>query len=107
MAGIGDALSKFQTNYQDSSLGNINASDKDKLREAGVEFEAIFVKMMLDSMRKNENKKDRLIDGGMAEEIFEDMLYTEYSRKMAKVGNFGIAEAIVRQYERSTPSKTY
>jgi flagellar protein FlgJ len=53
---------------------------------------------MLNVMRKSVSKTG-LMDGGMAEEIFEDMLYDEYAQKMAETGSFGIADMIYRQLE--------
>jgi flagellar protein FlgJ len=92
-----EALSRFQS-MQGSTLPNVGpGSSKEHLHEAAVEFESLFVKMMLDTMRKNLHKEDRLVETGMGEDIFEDMLYTEYSRKIAKVGDFGIARAIEKQ----------
>jgi hypothetical protein len=40
------------------------------------EFEAIFIKQMLNSMRRTVEKAG-LLEGGLAEEFFEDMLYDE------------------------------
>ena len=104
---LGASLAKFQATSQDSVLPRVDATDKQKLKEAAGEFEAIFVKQMLDTMRKTLHKEDNLVEGGMAEDIFEDMLYTEYSRVMAKAGDFGIARAITSQYERNIPATPY
>ena len=71
-----------------------------KLREASQDFEAIFIKQMLDAMRRTV-PKGGLIDGGMAEEIFEDLLYEERSRIMAKTGSFGLADIIFNKYKDS------
>jgi flagellar protein FlgJ len=74
-----------------------------KLREASEGFEAIFIKQMLDAMRKN-LPKGGLLDGGMAEDIFEDMLYEERAKLIAKSGAFGIADMIYDQYkDREAP----
>jgi flagellar protein FlgJ len=67
-----------------------------KLYKVSQEFEAIFIKQMLNVMRKSVAKTG-LLDGGMAEEFFEDMLYDEYAEKMAESGSFGIADMIYRQ----------
>ena len=104
---LNSALSRYQANTQNSALPRVDASDKEKLKEAATEFEALLVKQMLDTMRQTLHKEDRLFDGGMAENIFEDMLYTEYSRLMTKSGDFGIARAIRAQYERFVPTDTY
>ncbi|MBA7562932.1 hypothetical protein ES708_04585 [subsurface metagenome] len=67
-----------------------------KLYKVSQEFEAIFIKQMLNVMRKSVAKTG-LLDGGMAEEFFEDMLYDEYAEKMAESGSFGISDMIYRQ----------
>ena len=50
-----------------------------ELYKACVDFESLFIKQMLDVMRKSV-KKEGLLDGGMSEEIFTDMLYDEYAK---------------------------
>jgi flagellar protein FlgJ len=74
------------------------ATEDSKLKDACRDFEAIFIKQMLDSMRKTVQKTG-LIDGGMAENIFEDFLYDEYSKVMAKTGSFGIQDLLYRQFK--------
>ena len=75
----------------------IKHSRNDKrLMDACYDFESIFIKLMLNSMKKN-IPKAKLIDGGFAEDIFDDMLYTEYSKIMARNGNFGLAKMIFNQ----------
>ncbi len=77
--------------------GNADPNIKDeKLYQACKDFEALFVKQMLDSMRKTVTKSG-LIKNGMAEDIFEDMLYDEYSRKMTNTAGFGVANLMYKQ----------
>ncbi|MDA3949598.1 MAG: rod-binding protein [Spirochaeta sp.] len=71
---------------------------EDQLRSVAEDFEAIFVKQMLESMRSTLNPEHRLVDTGMAGEMFEDMLYDEYAQTMSKSGGFGLADMIVNQY---------
>ena len=66
-----------------------------KLFQASGEFESIFVKMMLKEMKKTVDKNS-LIHGGYAEEIFEDMLYDEYSKKISQNQSLGLAETIYK-----------
>jgi flagellar protein FlgJ len=73
-----------------------------KLFDASVEFESIFVKMMLSQMKKSVEKSG-LIDGGHAEEIFDDMLYDEYAKKISKTESLGIAEEIYKSLSKSLP----
>ena len=75
---------------------NLESKSDDKLKNACADFEAIFIKQMLDSMRKTVEKTS-LLSGGMAEDIFEDMLYQNYAEKMSKVGNFGLKEILYKQ----------
>lgn len=86
---------RMRQNIENNPNLRLSTEDK-KLKEASEEFEAIFVQQMLSSMRKNVQKSG-LLDGGMAENIFEDMLYQEHAKIMAKTGSFGIAEAIYNQ----------
>jgi len=76
--------------------GQANIDKSSRLYKVSQEFEAIFIKQMLNVMRKSVSKTG-LMDGGMAEEIFEDMLYDEYAQKMAETGSFGIANMIYKQ----------
>lgn len=85
-----------------AALGRRSAgADQGKLRQVAQEFESLFLKQMLDSMRSTLNEENRLVDTGMAGEYFEDMLYEEYSKIMSKRGTFGIAEVIVDQLRDS------
>lgn len=70
--------------------------EETRLREVSREFEALFIKQMLDTMRKTIQKSE-LNDGGFAEEIYEDMLYDQYAQTMAKTKSFGIAEMLYNQ----------
>ena len=67
-----------------------------ELYKACIDFESLFIKQMLDVMRKSV-KKEGLLDGGMSEEIFTDMLYSEYASKMAETAQFGLASMIYDQ----------
>jgi flagellar protein FlgJ len=66
------------------------------LYKACLDFESLFIKQMLDVMRKSV-KKEGLLDGGMSEEVFTGMLYDEYAKKMAETAQFGLAQTIYDQ----------
>jgi flagellar protein FlgJ len=66
------------------------------LYKACVDFESLFLKQMLDVMRKSV-PKEGLLGGSLGQDIYEDMLYDEYAKKMAETAQFGIAEAIYTQ----------
>jgi Rod binding domain-containing protein len=84
--------------------GKTAVSEREKLKDACNDFEAIFIKQMLNAMRKTVHKTG-LMEGGMAEDIFEDMLHDEYSQVMAKSGGFGVADMLFRQFKDSVPEK--
>lgn len=81
---------------QSAMEGKTTVVRDEKLHNACVEFESIFIKQMLNAMKKNVEKSG-LIEGGMAEDIFDDMLYDEYALVMAKNSHFGLADMIYRQ----------
>ena len=80
-----------------SEAQRLDTAEQGRLKEASRQFEALFVKQMLDSMRGTVEKSG-LIDTGFAGEIYEDMLFEQYAAKMSKVGSFGIAEMIYNQF---------
>ena len=75
---------------------SIAGKDESRLKESCRDFEAIFIKQMLSSMRATVPRTG-MIDGGFAGEIYEDMLYDEYAAKMARTAGLGIAEMLYRQ----------
>jgi len=74
---------------------------KSALYEQCLEFEAIFVQMMLKEMRSTVHKGE-LMNGGHAEEIFEDMLYQERAKDMSKAAGFGLADSVYRELSRGS-----
>ncbi len=71
-----------------------------ELMDACREFETIFVKQMLDSMRKTVNKAE-IPDNNAGKEYFEDMLYDNYAKKMTETANLGIAKMMYQQLYKS------
>ena len=45
-------------------------------------------------------QKTKLIDTGFAGEMYEDMLYDEYAKSLAKNANFGFAEMAYKDLAR-------
>ncbi|MDI6780600.1 MAG: rod-binding protein [bacterium] len=75
------------------------ALQKKRLQEASYDLEAIFVNMLLKEMRKSIGKTE-MFHGGYAEEIWNDMLYDEYAKNIAKSNKFGMASMIYNQMEK-------
>ncbi|MFQ3620605.1 MAG: rod-binding protein [Spirochaetales bacterium] len=88
------------TNLNSASLGK----NKEKLKAACQDFEAIFIKMVLNSMQKTIDRSN-LIERNLGQEIFEDMLYTEYAKVMSRRGSIGIADLLYRQLAPYTADK--
>jgi flagellar protein FlgJ len=69
-----------------------------ELYKVSQDFEAIFIKQMLDAMRKTLNKEDDLLgNGGIGQDVYEDMLYDEYAKKMSQTAQFGLADSVYRE----------
>ncbi|WP_027727643.1 rod-binding protein [Treponema sp. C6A8] len=62
-----------------------------ELYEKSLELENYFVKQMLGAMRKTVHKTN---EGDFAQNMYEDMLYDEYSTAMTKSAGFGLADQI-------------
>ncbi len=99
-------MSSFMNSSVDSSVAagvrGTKSGEDAPLREATKDFESLFVKQMLNSMKKTINKSG-LLDGGMGQEIFEDMLYDEYAEKIAETANLGISEMMYQQLSTQRP----
>ena len=74
--------------------------ERKRLFDAAREFQAIFLNMMLKSMRASLNKKDDLLYGGNRQDIFEDMLYNEYSKSLSSSPGFDLADRIYEDLSR-------
>jgi flagellar protein FlgJ len=85
------------------NLGSKNREDLEKkqrkLKELSIEFESIFVHQMIKTMRATVGKS-HLYHGGMAEDIYQEMLDKEYAKSMAENKDFGIAEIVYNQLSR-------
>ena len=73
--------------------------EQKKLWDACVEMESLLVGRMMKEMRKSVEKTG-WINGGHAEEIFEDMLYDEYSLDISRNSNLGLAKMLYEDMKR-------
>jgi flagellar protein FlgJ len=89
---------------QVKGTGAASGGEDQRLKEVAEEFEALFIEQMVKSMRQTKNPENDMLHGGMAENYFEDMLYQEYSKIMAKRGNFGIADMLYNQFSSGQSS---
>ena len=83
-----------------AGLSNLRAKAKgdqtSAAKEVGRQFEAMFVQMMMKSIRQaNESIKSDLM-GSSAVDTFEEMYHNELSQVMANNDAFGISDWLVR-----------
>ncbi|BCR22179.1 rod-binding protein [Borrelia sp. HM] len=99
-------LQTLKTNNQINQMKNLKTKKSKETNQhkndhriytAALEFEAIFIEQMIKSMRNSLQKENNLINGGQTEEVFEDMLYLERSKQIAKSKSFGLADLIYNQ----------
>ncbi len=97
---------KFEAELQSAVTKNKVQTDPSKmdkthkkLWDTCVEAESLFVGKMIKEMKKTVPKNEWL-HGGQAEDIFEDMLYDEYSMNMAKNHDFGMAKLLYNEMSR-------
>ena len=105
---MGDSISKVnQINFlatkvsQDQNTSSLK--NNQDLRNVAEQFESIFVHQMLKQARQS-----RLAEGvfnSEAQDTFNNMLDVEYSQILSKKNNFGIAEALIKQFQPHFQSK--
>ena len=83
---------------------NKNNSDRD-LEEVAQEFESLFINEML--KRAHSAKLAKTILTSDAEDTYTSLLNQERSKILAQNHNFGIAEALVKQFSRSTRTSEF
>ena len=86
-------------NPASSVMKNVPIDKTDKLYELCEELESFLIKNLIKSMRSTV-QKSKLLDTGFAGEIYEDMLYDEYTKAYSKSANFGFAEMAYRELAR-------
>ena len=80
------------------ALADPKASELDKLKAAAKQFEAIFTRQMLKSMRDAKLTDDDLF-GSDATDTFREMQHSNLADQLAQKGAIGIADLLVRQFE--------
>ena len=87
----------FTNIMKETKINERNTKEEKELKKATEEFEAIFLKMMIDSMENTLNKENNPFFGGKSEEIFQDMLNDERAKSMSQSGGIGLAEMLYKQ----------
>mgnify|MGYP006300771755 FL=1 len=104
MAAVDHDLARANVWHDVSGLSGLKhagrRNDPEALRAAAEQFEALFVQQMLKSMRDTVPE-----DGPFASReanTYRDMLDRQLAVDVAASGDFGIADALVRQLGRTT-----
>uniref|UniRef100_C6E7J9 Rod binding protein-like protein n=1 Tax=Geobacter sp. (strain M21) TaxID=443144 RepID=C6E7J9_GEOSM len=79
--------------------GNGGGDTPAQVRKVANEFEAMFVAMMLKSMRETVGK-DSLTGGGRGEETFRSLLDQEYASTAVAGGGIGLARTLEKELSR-------
>ena len=90
-------IDKMKLNL-DNSLVNKKKTinNQSSLEEVAQEFESLYVFQMLKSARAAKLSDELL--GNSATDTYYSMMDNELAMKLSKSGNFGIAEALIRQF---------
>lgn len=81
--------------------GKAQQNDDSALRETAQQFEALFIQMMLKSMRDANNEMKSDLVQSDAAETFEGMYDKEVSVKLAQRNALGLADSIVRNVKQT------
>ena len=111
MADITNPSTLAAKSYSDfGALGELRGkaqrNEKGALRESAEQFEALFIQMMLKSMREANNVLKSDMFQSNALETFQGMYDKELSMSMAKRNALGFADVVVKQLsqQESAPS---
>ena len=78
----------------------VSEKDKNRLKKACQDFEAIFIAHLFKTMRTSSEEESGLWGKGMGNDLFRDLFDTEVARKMAYGGGIGLAELLYKGLDR-------
>jgi len=76
-----------------------DSAQADAVREAAIEFEAMFLGQMFAEMWRG-IESDPLFGAGQQEQIFRDMMVREMGKSVARAGGVGLADDIAAEMIR-------
>ena len=99
-----NTISSMKFNFDDKINNQKNKINKDSsLQDVAQEFESLFVFQMLKNARQAKLADNILTNKGS--ETYQSLLDQEFSKIISRGQNFGIAEALVRQFGKNWSSK--
>ena len=75
------------------------SGDRDAVREAAEQFEAVFLSQMLAPMFETV-ETDPLFGGGPGERMYKSLMVEEYGKAISRAGGVGIADHVEREILR-------
>ncbi len=94
---------KFNLNDRINNQSNNKINKDSSLNDVAQEFESLFVFQMLKNARQAKLADNILSNNGS--ETYQSLLDQEFSKIIAKGQNFGIADALVRQFGKHWSNK--
>jgi flagellar protein FlgJ len=82
-----------------ASPRKLNREKPEELRKACQEFEAIFIRSLLQNMRATVPASD-LDERNIGREVYEEMMDAEVAKQIARKNELGIAELLFRQLSK-------
>ena len=92
-----------KNSFEDNNIDLLQNQNTRDLESVANQFESIFVFQMLKQARQS--KLAEGIFSSEAQDTFNNMLDLEYSQILSKENNFGIADALIKQFESHVVSK--
>tara|TARA_B100001093_G_C26194507_1_gene745369 strand:- start:223 stop:552 length:330 start_codon:yes stop_codon:yes gene_type:complete len=100
-----EVFNNIKKQFDISQIINKKDNRNNDLEEVAQEFESLFINEML--KRAHSAKLAKTILTSDAEDTYTSLLNQERSKVLAKNHNFGIAEALVKQFSRPTRTSEY
>ncbi|MCX8059182.1 MAG: rod-binding protein [Spirochaetes bacterium] len=93
---IKNKVDKLKAELYSTDIEKNSKYDLTKLKEISSDFASLFIKMMLDELKKSLNPENDILYGGFREDLWKDMLFDEYSKKLSRNGLNSLSEIIYK-----------
>ncbi|MBN1968061.1 MAG: transglycosylase SLT domain-containing protein [Candidatus Delongbacteria bacterium] len=93
---VTEALSQIKNEKIDKIKSDLSTADDKKLKQSCLDFESIFVKMMLDEMQKSTSLESSF-GSGAGGAFYRDIYFNEISKKISESNDIGIASTMYKQ----------
>ena len=91
-------IETFKPQIENRKVNKNQFSNSLSLEKVAKDFESLYVHQMMKSARSA--KLAETIFNSEAQETYQNLLDQEYSKSLANNHNFGIAEALIRQFDK-------